>query len=160
MSSQTIQRYEHIINKISWCISQEDLESAKNPDSRSNQNRLETILMSILNNKSLLEIAQEYNIQSNYNNNYLTQTSCGLFDAYIHYKNNKNFDLKGALYLRSRAGTLGTFKIQDGSGNSSMIFLSVREIIREIDGTNFFVWLNKLADEAEKKILLISYLVV
>lgn len=122
---------EKFVQKVNLCLLAE-------------KNCNEWIWSFIQERKSLLEIAKHYNV--NYDGEYLKATCCGLFDAYIHFKENKEFDTIAASYLSERSGVLGSFVIKDKYDKFvDMINFTVVDLISELDGEEFFTWLDNLA---------------
>jgi hypothetical protein len=108
--------------------------------------------MDILQNKSMLEIASEFlNNDDEWNGDYLTSSTSALFNAFVCYKQQKQFDFDEALYLCTRNGSIDSYQTFDKSGEFKMIFFGPKDLIRELDGEGFFVWLNNLADNAERE---------
>lgn len=134
-----IQFTENFLNKLNLCLSDD------------NQGLL-LIHASILQGKSLEEIAYDYNERCGYNNDvsickYLTSTVSGLFDAFIHYKRGEDFDSMAGWYLNQRNGILGSYQIVDGLEDLLITNLTVMDLIRELDGEGFFIWLNNLSEQ-------------
>jgi hypothetical protein len=103
----------------------------------------------ILDNISLLDIAIRYNID--YDFNYASSTTSALFDAYIHFKQGKPFDVVAASYLSSRSGIISRSIQYDANKIFiDILYLTVNDLILELDGTQFFVWLNQLALQGDK----------
>lgn len=113
----------------------------------------EYIYRSILEKKSLEKIAYEYLILSNYNGQCKTSIICGFFDAYYKYINNKEYNSLDALYLNSRVCNIGQYELLDVNGEFKIIFINIKDLIYELDGKNFFDWLNELAKQDKKNIL-------
>jgi hypothetical protein len=112
------------LDKIKLCIKPE------NPDY--------WILDAIINQKNLLEIASKYLDESDYDGNFLTSTVDAMFEAFISFKEGKYIDSEEALYLSSRSGVLAQYV--DYCTEKILIF-TVRELIKEIDGPQFDLWL-------------------
>ena len=105
------------------------------------------IYNSICNGDSLEKIATEYLVKKKYSGYCFSDSTCGLFDAYIKYKNKKYFDPLDALYLSNIAGLLVLHKITDeitGEFKNCICF-SVDDLIRELDGDGFFKWIESIA---------------
>lgn len=109
------------------------------------KNSNEWIWSFIQEGKSLLEIAKHYN--ANYDDDECGKsTTSSLFNAFIHFKENKEFDSITAAHLSNRDGILGHHVIKDDSANFvDLIHFTVVDLIQELDGDEFFIWLNKLA---------------
>lgn len=129
-----IHQYQNIIAELSKCDKNQTID---------------LIIQLIIDNKSLLDIAIEYLRISKYSGFCNESTCCGLFDAFINYKTNKNFNYFDALYLSSRSGIIGQY--QDINNSNKFKTVSVRYLIREMDGIAFFEWMEKLATYAEKE---------
>jgi hypothetical protein len=107
------------------------------------------ILQFILDQKSLLDIAKRFNID--YDFNYTSSTTSALFDAFIHFKEGKSFDVVAASYLSSRSGIIARSIQYDANKIFiDILYLTVNDLILELDGTQFFVWLNQLALQGDK----------
>ncbi len=104
----------------------------------------------------MLEIATEFLNNDNWDGNFLTSSTSALFDAFICYKQQKEFDCEEALYLCTRGGSIGSYKTFNELGEFTMVFFGPKDLIRELDGEGFFVWLNSLADIAEHECELYS----
>ena len=125
------------VNKINLCLM----------DNQDNEDRW--ILEFIQEKKSLLEIAKHYN--RDYDYEYASSTCGGLFDAYIHFKKGTDFDEVAASYLSTRAGVIGSsIQYDEDKEFVGMIYLTVKDLILDLDGSEFFSWLNKLAEEGDK----------
>lgn len=105
--------------------------------------------------KSLLEIAKHYN--ANYNGEYVRSSCSGLFDAFIHFKENKEFDFNAASYLSNRDGILGRHVILDDYENIVvMINFTVVDLILELEGDEFFIWFDNLTKKLNNQIIIIT----
>ena len=132
-------------NKLNLCLSHNKDICDDSEDEDNNT----WILGYIQEKKSLLQIANKYNYS--YDGEYASSTCGGLFDAYIQFKQNRDFDTVAASYLSTRAGVLASSIQYDADKKFiGMIYLTVKDLILELDGTEFFSWLNKLAEEGDK----------
>lgn len=105
----------------------------------------------ILENYSLLEVARLFIEKHNYNGIFLSDTSCAIFDAFIQYKENGQYDETAASYLKDRCGVLDKIEIYDSQGEILFYFpITVKFLIKELDGDNFCHWLNLLAEEGDR----------
>lgn len=104
----------------------------------------------IMNNIPLIEITKKYlEIYSDVENNYISgqkSTCYELFEAYYMYKNNIPINYKLARYLKYSAGILGSGFYFDEKYKFVMVFISVKDIIKELDGEQFFIWLNDMCN--------------
>ena len=90
---------------------------------------------------SVIEIAKRYLEIYIYNNNYLTNTTGALVTAFIFYKNNEYFNSDAALYLYSRNNNYSRSMLCNSNTEDTFIFYIIRDIIKELDGDDFFRWL-------------------
>ena len=67
-----------------------------------------------------------------------------LFEAYYMYKNDMTINYKLARYLKHSTGILGSGFYFDEKYKFVMVFISVKDIIKEFDGDEFFIWLNDI----------------
>jgi len=95
----------------------------------------------ILAEKSIEEISIKFIIK--HKDNKLAEIPCEIFEIFNLYKNNENIDWKKARYLRYCNGILATNWYFD-SGKFKIVFLTVNDIIRELDGIGFFIWINRM----------------
>lgn len=100
----------------------------------------------IINKIPLIEIAYKFlNNYTKINNyyEYTKKTICyELFEAYCYYKNNIPINYKLARYLINCSGILGTYMYYDNKIIFRLIFLSIKDIITELDGDGFYIWLD------------------
>jgi len=96
----------------------------------------------ILKNKSLEEISIEYLKKINHNDNINKLTCSKLFDAFIKFKKNQQIDKNDALYLSQNTGIISQYELFDTDYKFKIIYLSVENLIREMDGEEFFHWIN------------------
>lgn len=68
-----------------------------------------------------------------------------IFETFILYKNNIEIDYKIAIYLSNSVGIIGTHWYYDVDINFKIIFLTVKDIINELDGDGYFTWLEKMS---------------
>lgn len=120
--------------------------------------KLHWIYISIIEKKPLIQIATEYLEKSNYDKLGISDPRDNLFDAYIKYKNGLDIDSNDAVYLLDKKGNLDMCVSKDDDGNKKIIFFNVRDLIKELDGNDFFDWVEKnslkisdLDDENEVK---------
>lgn len=105
----------------------------------------------IINEVPLIEITKKYldayrDIEHKYK---LGQKSVcyELFEAYYMYKNNIPINYKLARYLKYSAGILGSEFHFDKKYKFSIVFFSVKDIIKELDGDGFFIWLSDMCND-------------
>jgi hypothetical protein len=110
------------------------------------------IFIDMLQNKTMEQIANKFLEQDDWDGNYLTSTTSALFNAFVCYKQNQTIDTLEALYLSTRGGSIGSYDYFDEDGNLTMIFVSPKDLIAELDGDGFFTWLNDLGDIAERNL--------
>lgn len=67
-----------------------------------------------------------------------------LFNAFYMYKNNIPINYKLARYLKYSIGILGSGFYFDNKHKFVMVFFSVKDIIEEFDGDEFYIWLNDM----------------
>jgi hypothetical protein len=102
------------------------------------------IYQAILDGSSLLSISSKYLEQSDYDGNYLTSSTDALFEAFITFKNNQFMDAEEAGYLANRSGIITQYT--DPQTGNVMCF-TVRDLIEELDGSEFYSWLLNQASE-------------
>lgn len=107
------------------------------------------IFVDLLEGRSALDIANKALEFSDYDGDCLTSATHGLFDAFVSYKNESIIDSDDAAYLSNRAGPIGYYNIEESDGVTKMEIFSVRDIIRELDGEGFFVWLKLMGESNE-----------
>jgi len=129
---------EGFLNKLFLCLS-------SNP-----KGVLAKLCLEILNNKSMEEIAHKFIEDNHWDGNYLTSSDSALFNAFICFKQAKYFDPHEAKYLCTRGGSFGSFHTYNEFGEFKMIFIGPKDFIKELDGEHFGIWLNNLADIADK----------
>lgn len=131
---------EDFLRKLFLCLSSEPNEPNSN---------LGWIFLDILQNKTIEEIARKYIEVDNYNGNCSTSTSSAIFDAFLCYKENRHYEPMDALYLSNRNGSIGSYETYHQNGALQMIFFGAKDLIKELDGEDFFFWLDNLADIGE-----------
>jgi len=99
------------------------------------------IVQDIINGSTAFEIATKYLDRSDYDGDFLTSTTDGLLDAFITFKENRSIDPSEAAYLANRAGGLGQCFDDEFEGRINLSIFSVRDLIRELDGSEFDDWL-------------------
>lgn len=137
LTSNTLPFSQEFTNKLNLCLlNNQDIED-------------KWILQFILDNISLLDIAKRYN--QDYDYNYSSSTTSGLFDAFIHFKQGTTFDVVAASYLSSRSGIIArSIQYDENKIFSDILYFTVNDLILELDGPQFFVWLNQLALQGDK----------
>ena len=104
----------------------------------------------IVNNVPLIEIVEKYlntyrDLEYNYESG--QRSVCyELFEAFYMYKNNMPINYKLARYLKYSMGILSSGYYFDNKYKFVMIFISVKDIIKEFDGIGFNVWLNDMCE--------------
>lgn len=83
-------------------------------------------------------------------------TCCELLEAFIVYKNNHTINNKTAKYLITSIGIIGSHWYYNERGEFQIIFLTVKDIIKELDGDGFFIWLNKISKKIEQFYIIIK----
>ncbi len=121
---------QEFLNKINLC--KNDLIS----------NLFYWIIDDILTGKSIIYISEKF--INKYKNNRIAQTSCEIFEIFNSYINNNYIDYKKARYLRYCNGILSTVYYFNSEGKFKIIFFTVNDIIRELDGDGFYIWLNQM----------------
>lgn len=109
-------------------------------------NSLYWIYKAINEGKTLLEIATTYIYNSDYDGNCLTNSTCGLFEAYECFKNGSFFDANDAMYLSSRSGIISSFQNHNTENQLFYISFTFRDLVIQLDGPEFFDWLNNIAN--------------
>ena len=99
-----------------------------------------SIKNSIINGDSLIEITKKYLDTFNYKQNVCYE----LFEAFYMFKNNMTLNYKLARYLKHCVGILGSGWYFDENHKFIVVFFSVKDIIKELDGDEFFIWLNDM----------------
>lgn len=108
----------------------------------SNNEIVQWICRCLTKGMSMLEISKSCINQFDLIENYLEATDIAFFEAFISYKEKKYFDKEEAFYLNSRAGIIGQHY---DAKNKKMWFFTTKDLIKELDGNEFFIWLNKTA---------------
>lgn len=98
------------------------------------------IYLKIIRDETLIDIAIKYLELKNYNGICTSSSSCGLFDAFIYYKNSTPIRVRDAQHLISRAGIL------EISNGRDVICFTVIDLIRALDGDGFEKWLSEIAN--------------
>ncbi len=96
----------------------------------------------IFKENSILDISEKF--IDKYTNIGLAQTLYEIFEIFILFKNNQVIDYKKARYLYYCNGIISTSYYFNSQGKFTVIFLTVKDIIRELDGDEFFIWLEKM----------------
>ncbi len=124
---------KEFLNKVNLC--KNDLVS----------NLLYWICEDILAGEDISYISNKF--INKYDCNNLLQTPCEIFEIFNSYKNSQVIDYKKARYLYYCNGILATTFHFNSKGKFEVIFLTVKDIIRELDGDEFFIWLKKMCTE-------------
>lgn len=94
----------------------------------------------------LIEIAKKF-LQFNDNLSYSQKSTCyELFEIFCFYKNNRPINYKLARYLKYCNGILGSGWYFDDEYKFKIIFFTVKDIIKELDGNGFFIWLDYMCN--------------
>ena len=72
------------------------------------------------------------------------ETPYEILQIFNSYKNNQIIDFKKARYLYHCNGLLATTYYFDSKKKFKIIFLTIKDLIRELDGDGFFIWLEKM----------------
>ena len=107
-------------------------------------NEFNWIWKDILGGKTLSEIAEKFFAHTEWDGDCFTDTSSGILNAYLMYKNGHKIPLEDLRYLRNRSGVI-TSKCIDEEENFEPIYhhFTCLDLIEELDGTDFFDYLNK-----------------
>lgn len=105
--------------------------------------KLHWIYISIIEKKPLIQIATEYLEKSKHNKLGTSDPRDNLFDAYIKYKNGLDIDSNDAVHLLDIKGNLDMCVSKDDDGNKKIVLFNVRDLIKELDGNDFFDWVEK-----------------
>lgn len=92
-------------------------------------------------NKPLIDIAKKFLLDAYYNKENVCYE---LFCAYYKFKNNISISWKLARYLKYSLGILGTGWYYDNENKFRIIFFTIKDIIKELDGEEFFIWIDKM----------------
>ena len=97
----------------------------------------------VISHIPVVEIAQKFLDISGFDGNLRSSGPESLFAAFVIFKNNGTIPFYNASYLRTRSGILGFTTIF--APQYARLEFTVPELIRFLDGDNFFAWLEILA---------------
>ena len=93
-------------------------------------------IIEFIENVNIIEMCEEFMIEAEYDGDPVEDTTSGLFEAFIAYKNNILINKFDAKYLKKRGGILGKY-IEEFK-----TCFSAKDLIKLIDGVGFEKWLN------------------
>lgn len=96
----------------------------------------------IMQNKSLEEIAQKYINSINCENDPDKLSCWKLFDAFLKFKQNIKSDFN--FDKNSNSGIISYYELLDSNYKFKIIFLTVEDLIKEMDGEYFFNWIDNI----------------
>jgi hypothetical protein len=108
------------------------------------------IRKNIMDKIPVINIAEKYlDIYQDleYYNKFGQKSTCyELFEAFYLYKNNLSINYKLARYLKHCIGIISSGCYFDDKYKFIIVFFSVKDIIKELDGNGFFIWLDNMCN--------------